>query len=95
MDTLTDKDRGMYAVYTESSMYQIDLTDYGHGLRRRPITSDASTLRQDDEPLTLLRIAECKVGERARFYLRLDHNTPEGYLATMRDTTIVQRIEED
>jgi len=107
MDELTDSERGRFVVRTESSRYLLELTGDGHWLRRvpgdglgavegLPPLDPVAALRRDDDDLVLLSIGQCRLGQRAEFWLRMpedEPDVPDGYLATQRATTIVCQIE--
>lgn len=107
MDELTDSERGRFVVRTESSRYLLELTDDGHHLCRgpgdgagpvehMPPPGPVSTLRHDGNELVLLHVAQCRLGRPAEFVLKMPEGgsgVPDGYLATLRITTIVRQIE--
>jgi hypothetical protein len=107
MDELTDSERGRFVVRTESSRYMLELTDDGYRLCRvpgdgvgpvehPPPPGPVSTLRRDGNELVLLHIGQCRLGNPAQFVLGMpdgEQGVPDGYLATLRITTIVRQIE--
>ena len=107
MDELTDSERGSFVVRTESSRYLLELTDDGHRLCRvpgdgagrvehLPPPGPASTLRHDGNELVLLHVGRCQPRMSAEFVLKMSEggsDVPDGYLATLRITTIVRQIE--
>lgn len=107
MDELTDSERGRFVVRTESSRYLLELSDDEHRLCRvprdgagpvehLPPPGPAATLRHDGNELVLLHVGRCQPGMPTEFVLKMPEGgsgVPDGYLATLRITTIVRQIE--
>src|SRR4051794_25684023 len=106
--TLAGLARGVFRVWTESSVYLVSLNDDGHTLTRTPgeglgaapqvpgELAPPSDLRVDGDALELVSIERCVVGERAIFMVAMPAGVPvaPGYLGvTERTTTIVRGIE--
>lgn len=90
MDALTNSSAGLWSVETVSgSNYLLDL-DNRVLLRQAEPSADDGALRRDGEPIRLIRLIHCEIGDRMLLVISL--NVP-GVLWTTRISTTVLRIE--
>jgi hypothetical protein len=91
VDSLTNSSRGLWSIETISgSNYLLDL-DSRVLLRQADPSSDVDgTLRRDGDPIQLIRLVHCEVGDRMLLLVNL---SVPGVLCTTRVATTVLRIE--
>jgi hypothetical protein len=91
VDQLTNGSRGLWSVETLSgSNYLLDLDSRVILRQADPSSEDDGTLRRDGDPIRLVRLLNCEVGNNMS--LVVDLNVP-GVLWTTRISTTVLRIE--
>ncbi len=91
MDQLTNSSKGLWSVETLSgSNYLLDLDSRVLLRQADPATDGDNTLRRDGEPIRLIRLLRCEVGDNMILVVGL--NVP-GVLWTTRVSTTVLRIE--
>jgi hypothetical protein len=90
VDSLTNSSRGFWSVETISgSSYLLDL-DNRVLLRQADPFAEEGTLRRDGDPIQLIRLVHCEVGDRMLLLVNL---SVPGVLWTTRVSTTVLRIE--
>jgi hypothetical protein len=90
VDQLTNSSRGLWSIETISgSSYLLDL-DNQVLLRQADPFAEEGTLRRDGDPIQLIRLVHCEVGDRMLLLVNL---SVPGVLWTTRVSTTVLRIE--
>ncbi|WP_139415610.1 hypothetical protein [Agromyces laixinhei] len=88
--TLNSLTSGVYVVTTETgSVYTVDL-DQMLVTRHRDEPDEYHELRRDEQPVTLLKLVDCRLGHDMRLLIDL---RVDGVLHTTRATTVVVRID--
>ena len=91
MDQLTNSSKGLWSVETLSgSNYLLDLDSRVLLRQADPATDGDNTLRRDGEPIRLIRLLRCEVGDHMLLLVNL---SVPGVLWTTRVSTTVLRIE--
>ena len=90
MDQLTNRSRGLWSIETISgSIYQLDL-DNRVLLRQADPFAEEGTLRRDGDPIQLIQLVHCEVGDRMLLLVNL---SVPGVVCTTGISTTVLRIE--
>ncbi len=93
--SLRDSDKGRWLVRTQSSTYQLDLTErVGARFPGKDPTSPAAKLRRDGEQWSIRKVIRCEVGYPMELLLvGVAPDANSSVVATIRTTTTVLGIE--
>ena len=91
MDSLTNSSRGFWSVETVSGSSHLPDIDNRVLLRQaNPSADEDGTLRRDGDPIQLIQLVHCEVGEHMLLLVKL--SVPDVLCATRVSTTLL-RIE--
>ena len=91
MDSLTNSSRGFWSVETVSgSSYLLDMDNRVLLRQADPSGDEDGTLHRDGDPIQLIRLVHCEVGDRMLLLVNL---RVTGVVCTTRISTTVLRIE--
>src|SRR5690606_22262513 len=90
MDLLDGEDAGLFKVTTESAVYVIDLDRMLLTRTADEPTAPLRRLRSDEEPIQLVQLARCSIGEAMHLDIKL---CAPAVIFTRRTTTTVLDIQ--
>ena len=91
MDQLTNSSRGLWSTETISgNSYLLDVDNRVILCQADPSGAEAGTLRRDGDPIHLIRLVHCEVGDHMLLLVNL---SAPGVVCTTRISTTVLRIE--
>ena len=91
MDSLTNSSRGFWSVETVSgSSHLLDMDNLVLLRQANPSADEDGTLRRDGDPIQLIQLVHCEVGEHMLLLVKL--SVPDVLCATRVSTTLL-RIE--